>query len=49
MHMQQDFGIANVGVNPPGVEYQVANALGYIAFQLGEMNRNLARLTKDAK
>lgn len=43
--MTEDFGIRSVGSPATAsTDNQVANALGYIAFQMGQINRNLARL-----
>ena len=43
-HMAEDFGVQSVGMTRPEAQYQLRNALEYMDFQMGQINRNLARL-----
>lgn len=45
-HMAQDYGINAVGTPGTSIENRVANAAEYAAYQLGQINRNLARLVE---
>ncbi len=44
-HMTEDFGIQSIGTTS-GVDpqFKAVNALEYMAYQMGQINRNLARL-----